>query len=46
VHATPQGLPVGAMLVAATGREDLLLRVAGQLEQAIPWRERRAPLHP
>jgi amidase len=45
VHRTAEGLPVGAMLVAATGREDLLLRVAAQLEQELRWQERRAPVH-
>jgi amidase len=34
------GLPIGAMLVARSGREDLLLRVAAQLEQAVPWHHR------
>jgi amidase len=43
LHQTESGLPVGAMLTAAYGREDVLLRVAAQLEGAVPWRERRAP---
>ncbi|MBK7948100.1 MAG: amidase [Deltaproteobacteria bacterium] len=34
---TPEGLPVGIQLVAAWGREDLLLRVAAWLEAAQPW---------
>ncbi len=45
LHWTPEGLPVGVQLVAAIGREDLLIRVASQLEQAQPWIERRPPLH-
>jgi amidase len=39
------GLPIGSQLVAPYGREDLLLRVAAQLEQARPWDERRPPVH-
>ena len=31
------GLPIGIQLVAPYGREDLLIRVAAQLEQAAPW---------
>ena len=45
LHWTPGGLPVGVQLVAAYGREDLLVRVASQLEQAAPWADRHPPVH-
>src|SRR3954454_5763022 len=45
LHWTPGGLPVGVQLVAAYGREDILIRVASQLEQAAPWTGRRPPVH-
>ncbi|MHB1988768.1 MAG: amidase [Acidimicrobiales bacterium] len=41
LHESPDGLPIGIQLVAAYGREDLLIRVAAQLEEALPWRHRR-----
>jgi amidase len=45
LHWTPGGLPVGVQLVAAYGREDVLVRVASQLEQAAPWAGRHPPVH-
>jgi amidase len=45
LHWTPGGLPVGVQLVAAYGREDILIRVASQLEQAAPWSDRHPPVH-
>ena len=37
LHRTEAGLPVGVQLVAAAGREDLLVRVAAQIERARPF---------
>ncbi len=34
------GMPIGVMLTAQSLRDDLLLRVAAQLETAMPWAER------
>jgi amidase len=44
LHWTAEGVPVGAQLVAPFGREDLLIRVAAQLERAQPWADRRPGL--
>jgi amidase len=43
LHVSESGLPIGVQLVAPLGREDVLLRVASQLEQAVPWADRMAP---
>lgn len=38
------GLPIGLHFTARLGEEDLLLRLAAQLEQAEPWAKRMPPL--
>jgi amidase len=37
LHMTMEGLPVGVQFIAAKGREDILYRLAGQLEQSQHW---------
>ena len=44
LHWTEDGLPVGVQLAAPYGREDLLIAVGAQLEQARPWADRRPPV--
>jgi amidase len=40
LHWSQDGLPIGVQLVSAYAREDVLLRVAAQLEVASPWAHR------
>ncbi|MFK7930283.1 MAG: amidase [Myxococcota bacterium] len=42
----PSGLPVGLQFIAHFGREDILFRLAAQLEKAQPWAHRRPDLAP
>ena len=44
VHVSPDGLPVGVQLVGGPWQEDLLVRLASQLEVALPWADRRPEL--
>jgi amidase len=41
LHRNADGLPIGIQLVAAYGAEDVLIRVAAQLESAYPWASAR-----
>jgi amidase len=45
LHWTTEGLPIGVQLGAAYAREDVLIRLASQIEQARPWSDRIPPLH-
>jgi amidase len=38
------GLPLGMMFAARLGDEAILLRLAAQLEQQRPWKDRRPPV--
>ena len=42
---TPDGLPLGAHFIAPMGEEARLIRLAAQLEESMPWRDRRPPVH-
>ncbi len=45
LHWTADNLPVGTQIVGRLGDEATLLKLASQLETALPWAKRRAPVH-
>lgn len=45
LHHASDGMPLGVLLTAAYGREDVLIRIGAQLEQAMPWAHRVPPIH-
>ena len=42
LHWNADGLPIGMQFVARLGEDATLFRLAGQLERARPWFERRS----
>ena len=44
LHQSKEGLPVGVHCAARVGDEATLIRLAAQLEQACPWRNRTPPV--
>lgn len=45
LHWSAEGLPCGVQFIAPFGDESTLFRLAGQLERAAPWFDKRPPVH-
>ncbi len=45
LHWNAAGLPIGLMFTGRFGEEATLLRLAAQLEQARPWKDRKPPIY-
>lgn len=45
LHWNGEGLPIGTMFTGRFGDEATLFRLAAQLEQARPWKDRLPPVH-
>ncbi|MGH9299658.1 MAG: amidase family protein, partial [Acidimicrobiales bacterium] len=45
IYWSKEGLPIGVQLIAGYGREDVLVRIASQLENAASWTDRVPPVH-
>jgi amidase len=43
--STSSGLPIGVQLAAPMCGEDVLIRAGSQLEEAMPWQDRRPDVH-
>jgi amidase len=41
IHTSKDGLPMGVQFVGAPYREDVLIRLAAQIESAAPWASRQ-----
>lgn len=45
LHWNAAGLPIGVMFTGRFGDEATLFRIAAQLEEARPWKDRRPPIY-